>query len=121
MEAQYIQFSKKEGRFVLQQKARNTEKKYQIEQDKEAIVSALFYEDYIKQHIENEEMRNNLLTLIKSINDNITEKNSINPKDDEKDKEKLLEFQLRRDKEIGEKEEEKKYHNIKQIILPTLQ
>lgn len=121
MEAQYIQFSKKEGKFVLQQKARNTEKKYQIEQDKEAIVSALFYEDYIKQHIENEEIRNNLLTLIKSINDNITEKNIINPNDNEEDKEKLLEFQLRRDKEIGEKEEEKKYLNIKQIILPTLQ
>ena len=121
MEAQYVQFSKKEGKFVLQQQARNKEKKYQIEQNKETIVSALFYQDYIKQHIENKEIRNNLLLLIKNINTTITEKNIMNPKNEDENKEILLEFQLRRDKEIGEKEEEKKYHSVKQIILPTLQ
>lgn len=41
--------------------------------------------------------------------------------EDEDKKKELLEFQLRRDKEIGEKEEEKKYQNIKQIILPIIQ
>jgi hypothetical protein len=121
METQYIQFSKKEGRFVLQQKARNTEKKYKIEQDKETIVSALFYQDYIKQHIETKEIRDNFITLIEKINTAMTEKNIIQNTAEQNQKEKLLEFQLRRDKEIGEKEEEKKYINIKQIILPTLQ
>jgi len=35
--------------------------------------------------------------------------------------EALLELQLRRDKELADKEEDKKYLSIKQIILPIIQ
>lgn len=121
MEAQYIQFSKKEGKFILQQQARNKEKTYQIEQEKETIMAALFYQDYIHQHIENTKLRSNLLTLIEKIQNSMTKKSIIQNTAEEDQAATLSEFQLRRDKEIGEREEEKKYITIKQIILPTLQ
>jgi len=121
METQYIQFSKKEGRFITQQKARNNQQQYKIEQDKEHIISALFFEDYIKQHIENTEKREQLLTLINIIQKHLNDTNIVFTTDNEQQKETLLEFQLRRDKEIGEQEEEKKYQTVKQIIMPKLQ
>lgn len=40
---------------------------------------------------------------------------------DESKHETLLELQLRRDKELTDKEEDKKYQDIKQIIMPTIQ
>ena len=121
METQYVQFSKKEGRFITQQKARNTQQQYKIEQDKEHIIAALFFENYIQQYIETQEKRTPLITLVDIIQKHLNTTNIITTTDDEQQKETLLEFQLRRDKEIGEQEEEKRYQTIKQIIMPKLQ
>lgn len=62
METQYGQFTKNGGKFIIQQITRRKEreeKKYEIK--RELLVAALFYQDYVKQHIENEKTRNNLL------------------------------------------------------------
>lgn len=56
MEAQYKQFAKTGGKYLLQQiERKNQEAKYQI--DRELLVAALFYEDFIKQFIETEDRR----------------------------------------------------------------
>lgn len=55
MRAQYVHFAKNEGKFVLQQKERKIEKKYEI--DRELLVAALFYQTFIKQFIENQDKR----------------------------------------------------------------
>jgi len=56
MEAQYRQFAKNGGKFILQQIARkNEEKKYEI--DRELFLAALFYQDFIRQFIEIQDKR----------------------------------------------------------------
>lgn len=56
MEAQYKQFAKTGGKYLLQQiERKNQEAKYQI--DRELLVAALFYQDFIKQFIETEDRR----------------------------------------------------------------
>lgn len=62
MRAQYIQYAKNEGRFILQQSTKKTEKKYQI--DRESLVAALFYQGFIKQFTESQDKRDNILRFI---------------------------------------------------------
>lgn len=120
MSAQYIQFAKNEGKFILQQKTRKSEnKKYQI--DRELLVAALFYQEFIKQYIENQDKRTRLLNLIRQITTALPESTIAQAANDESQHETLLGLQLRRDKEVGDKDEDKKYLAIKQIILPIIQ
>ena len=121
MEAQYIQFRKNEGKFISQQIARNSEKKYQIEKEKNMIFAAMFYQDFIKQFIEKEERRAPLLAIISKITTLLPENTITQTINDESTHWGLLEFQLRREKELAEKEEEKNYMIIKKIILPIIQ
>lgn len=121
MRAQYVQYAKNEGRYTLQQKQRqkSTEPKYEI--DREMLVTALFYENYIKQYQENENIRQQLFDLVKQIKTNLSEIKISKTEYNENEKETLIELQLRREKELADKEEDKKYQTIKQIILPILQ
>jgi DNA primase len=120
MRAQYVHFAKNEGKFVLQQKIRKTEKKYEI--DRELLVAALVYQDFIKQFIENQDKRGQLLDLIKEISTTLPDTMMTQAVNDESNHDILLELQLRRDKELNDgKEEDKRYQAIKQIVLPIIQ
>ncbi|MEI6673411.1 MAG: DNA primase [bacterium] len=120
MRAQYIQFAKNEGKFILQQTTKKTEKKYEI--DRELLVAALFYQDFIKQFIESQDKWTRLLEVITKITTALPETTITQAANDESQHETLLELQLRRDKELNDgKEEDKKYQIIKQILLPIIQ
>lgn len=120
MRAQYVQFAKNEGKFILQQTAKKTEKRYEI--DRELLVAALFYQEFIKQFIESQDRRAQLITLISQITTTLPDTIITQAANDETQHEALLELQLRRDKELNDgKEEEKRYQTIKQIILPIIQ
>jgi len=120
MRAQYVQFAKNEGKFILQQTTKKTEKKYEI--DRELLVAALFYQEFIKQFIESQDKWAQLIELITQITTTLPETTITQAINDPSQNEALLELQLRRDKELNNgKEEEKKYQIIKQIILPIIQ
>ncbi len=119
MRAQYVQYAKSEGKYILQQAARKKEAKYEI--DREMLVAALFYQEFIKQYIEIQEKRKNIFALINvlmtTLPDILITQTANNPDMHEP----LVELQLRRDKELTDKDEDKKYQSIKQIIMPILQ
>lgn len=121
MEAQYRQFAKNGGKFILQQiTKKNQEKKYQI--DREMLMAALFYQDFIKQLIEVQEKWTRLLEIISLITTALPDNSITRSINDTSNHDSLLELQLRRDKELNDgKDEDKKYLAIKQIILPILQ
>ena len=121
MEAQYKQFAKSGGKFILQQIARKTEeKKYEI--DRELLIAALFYQEFIKQFIESQDKWTQLNQLITQITETLPDTLITQAANDESQHETLLELQLRWDKELNDgKEEEKRYQIIKQIILPIIQ
>ena len=120
MRAQYVQFAKNDGKFILQQNSKKTEKKYEI--DRETLVAALFYQEFIRQFMESQDKREQLLELIHKITAALPEIPIIQAANDENRHELLLELQLRRDKELNDgKEEDKRYLAIKQIILPIIQ
>ncbi len=120
MEAQYKQFEKNGGKFILQQIARkNQEQKYQIK--REMLIAALFYQDFIRQFIETQDIRVWLLELIHSITTTLPDNIITQATNDPGQHETLLELQLRRDKELTDKEEDKKYQAIKQTLLPVIQ
>ncbi|MEI7918978.1 MAG: hypothetical protein WCH65_01890 [bacterium] len=121
LEAQYRQFAKNGGKFILQQIAKKSqEKKYQI--DREMLMAALFYQDFIKQFIEIQEKWTRLLEIISLIMTALPDNSITRSINDTINHDSLLELQLRRDKELNDgKDEDKKYLAIKQIILPILQ
>jgi len=120
MRAQYVQFAKNEGKFILQQNTKKTEKKYEI--DRELLVAALFYQEFIKQFIESQDKWAQLFDLVTNITTTLPDTTITQAANDESQHETLLELQLRRDKELNNgKEEDKRYQIIKQIILPILQ
>jgi DNA primase len=119
MRVQYVQFAKNEGKYILQQASRKKEQKYQI--DRELLVAALLYQEFIKQFIESQDKRAQLLDLVTHITTALPDTVITQAANDESRHETLLELQLRRDKELSDKEEDKKYQNIKQIILPIIQ
>lgn len=56
MDAQFRQFKKTGGKFIIQQMERkNQEKKYEI--DRELLVAALWYQEFIKQFVETQDRR----------------------------------------------------------------
>ncbi len=120
MRVQYVQFAKNEGKFIIQQRKNKTEKKYEI--DRELLISALFYQDFIKQFIDTPDKRTRLFELFTSIMTTLPT-NEIQQKQlDINNHKALLELQLRRDKELTEhKDEDKRYQSIKQIIFPIIQ
>lgn len=121
MEAQYRQFAKDGGKFILQQIARkNEEKKYEI--DRELLVAALFYQEFIKQFIESQDKRTQLFELEKEVTTALPDTIISLAAKDGSQHETLIELQLRWDKELNDgKEEDKRYQTIKQIVLPILQ
>ena len=120
LSAQYIQYAKKEGKFILQQRNRVKESWYQI--DREILVAALFYQEFIKQFIENQDHWTTLIELITHIQEALPTEGIAQHITNPDNQTALSEFQLRRDKELSTlKEEDKRYLHIKQIILPTIQ
>ena len=120
MRVQYVQYAKNEGKFILQQNARKKEAKYEI--DRNMLVAALFYQEFIKQYIEIQEKWTRLLELINQITTILPDTIMTQVAHDESKNEALLELQLRRDKELNDgKDEDKKYQTIKQIIMPIIQ
>ncbi len=120
MEAQYKQFEKNGGKFILQQIARkNQDQKYQIK--REMLVAALFYQDFIRQFIETQDIWVRLLELINAITTTLPDNIITQAMNDPSQYKTLLELQLRRDKELINKEEDKKYQAIKQTLLPVIQ
>ncbi len=120
MRVQYVQYAKNEGKFILQQANRKKENPYQI--DRELLIAALFYQEFIRQFIESQERRIPLLTLMERIMTTLPDTAIAQATKDESQKDHLLELQLRWDKELNNgKEEEKRYQIIKQILLSTLQ
>lgn len=120
MEAQYKQFAKTGGKYLLQQiERKNQEAKYQI--DRELLVAALFYQDFIKQFIETEDRRTWIRALLWSIISTLPDATITQAPNDPNNHETILELQLRWEKELADKEEDKRYQSIKTIILPILQ
>ncbi len=120
MEAQYKQFEKNGGKFILQQIARKSqEQQYQIK--REMLVAALFHQDFIRQFIETQDIWVWLLELIRSITTTLPDNIITQATNDPSQNDTLLELQLRRDKELTDKEEDKKYQAIKQTLLPVIQ
>ena len=120
MRAQYIQFEKNEVKFILQQTTKKPEKKYEI--DREMLVAALFYQDFIKQFIESQDKWTRMFELVNQITTALPETGITPILKDESNHEILIELQLRRDKELNDgKEEDRRYQTIKQIILPIIQ
>ena len=120
MRVQYVQYAKNEGKYILQQNARKKEVKYEI--DRNMLVAALFYQEFIKQYIEMQEKWTRLLELITQITTILPDTIITQAAHDESKNEALLELQLRRDKELNDgKDEDKRYQAIKQIILPIIQ
>lgn len=119
MRVQYVQFAKNEGKYILQQASRKKEVKYQI--DREMLVAALWYQEFIKQFIETQDKWTRILELIDAITAALPDTKITQAANDLSQHENLLEFQLRRDKELSDKEEDKRYQSIKQIITPILQ
>jgi DNA primase len=119
MRVQYIQFAKNEGKYILQQATRRKEVKYEI--DREVLVSALFYQDFINQYRETQDKRIQIIELMNTIIKIVPDTKISQTIKDPWQNEKLVELQLRRDKELADKEEDKRYQAIKQIILPVLQ
>jgi len=119
MRVQYVQFAKNEGKYILQQHSRKKEAKYEI--DRELLVAALFHQEFIKQFIETQEKRTQVLELVNTITTTLPDTMITQAANDPSKQEALLELQLRRDKELADKEEDKKYLSIKQIILPIIQ
>ena len=91
MDVQYRQFAKNEGKFILQQNTRKTEKKYEI--DRELLVAALFYQDFISQFVETHDRRANIRELIGYIISHLPESTISQAAKDESNHEKLLELQ----------------------------
>lgn len=119
MEAQYRQFTKNEGKFILQQ-TKKPEAKFQI--DRELFLAALWYQDFINQYQETPEKRTTLKELITNITTTLPDNTITQAIQDPSKQETLLELQLGREKELHElQDEDKKYHTIKQIILPIIQ
>ena len=116
---QYVQFAKNEGKYILQQNSRKKEQKYEI--DRKMLVAALFYQEFIKQFIEMQDKREQMIELVTHVTTALPDTVITQAAADESKREALLELQLRRDKELADKEEDKRYQNIKQIILPILQ
>ena len=99
---------------------KNQEKKYEI--DRKFFIAALFYKDFIKQFIENQDKRESLLSLMQNITTTLPDNSITQVINDETNDKELLELQLGRDKELQDcHDEERKYQVIKQIIMPTLQ
>jgi len=120
MRVQYVQYAKNEGKYILQQNARKKEVKYEI--DRNMLVAALFYQEFIKQYIEMQEKWTRLLELITQITTVLPDTIMTQAAHDESKNEALLELQLRRDKELNDgKDEDKRYQAIKQIIMPIIQ
>ncbi len=119
MVSQYKQYAKNEGRFTLQQKNKTQETKYEIQ--REQLLAALFYDRCIEQYQENKDKRGALTWFIKILWEILPENNINKTIQTTEKKEDLIELQLRREKELADKDEEKAYQTIKQIILPTLQ
>ncbi len=120
MEAQYKQFAKTGGKYLLQQiERKNQEAKYQI--DRELLVAALFYQDFIKQFIETEDRRTWIRALLWAITSTSPDATITQAPNDPNNHETILELQLRWEKELADKEEDKRYQSIKTIILPILQ
>jgi len=119
MEAQYRQFAKNWWKFILQQIARKKEVKYEI--DREMLIAALFYQEFIKQFIEQQEKWTQIIELVNTILTTLPNTKITQIINDPSQHENLVEFQLRWDKELADKEEDKKYQSIKQIIMPTIQ
>ncbi len=119
MRAQYVQYAKNEGRFTIQQNERKKEPKYEI--DRELLIAALFHQDFIKQFIETMDKRTWIMELIVAITAALPDTAITQAPNDPGKSETLLELQLRRDKELADKEEDKKYASIKQIIQPIIQ
>jgi len=119
MRVQYVQFAKNEGKYILQQNSRKKEAKYEI--DREMLVAALFHQEFIKQFIETQEKWTWIFELVNAITTTLPDTMITQATNDPSKQETLLELQLRRDKELADKEEDKKYLGIKQIILPIIQ
>jgi len=119
MRAQYVQFAKNEGKFILQQTTKKTEKRYEI--DRELLVAALFYQDFIKQFIESQDRWTQLIELVKLVATTLPENSMTQASNDESKQETLLELQLKWDELNDGKDEEKRYQTIKQITLPIMQ
>jgi DNA primase len=111
---QYKKFSRDEGRFT--QPRKKTETAYQI--DRSLLSAALFYENFIDQFIENQQMRNPLKQLVEKISLLLPESafGKIKNIDDETGKIAIAEMQLRWEKELNDADEKKRYHTIKQTI-----
>ena len=108
MRAQYVQFAKNEGKFILQQTAKKTEKRYEI--DRELLVAALIYQEFIRQFIESQDKRTGLIQLIEKITTTLPETTMTQAANDETKQETLLELQLRWDKELNNGKDEAFHH-----------
>jgi len=109
---QYKQYAKNDGKFITRQmdkkSARNVgTKTYQP--DREELVNALFEGGFINTYVQTPELRSPLIDLMQKLPSKVIETQDLSP------------LQLRRERELEDKNESRQLQVIKQIIGKTLQ
>lgn len=115
MYEQYKKFTKDEGRFTIPKPKKETG--YQI--DRGLLSASLFYENFIDQFIEDQELRAPLKDLVQNIIEIMPESPfaKVQGTTDESLKTNIAEMQLRREKELSDGQDEKKrYQTIKSTV-----
>ncbi len=112
MEEQYTKFSRNEGKFTVPRQKK--EETYQI--DRKMLSLALFYDNFIDQCIEDQELRAPVKNLVQIISKTLPESifAKLQTEIDEETRHTIDEMQIRREKELNDgADEKKKYQTIK--------
>ena len=105
---QYKQYAKNDGKFITRQMdKKSATKTYQP--DREELVNALFEGGFINTYVQTPELRSPLIDLMQKLPSKVIETQDLSP------------LQLRREKELEDKNESRQLQVIKQIIGKTLQ
>lgn len=119
MYEQYKKFTRDEGRFSIPREKK--EETYQI--DRKMLSLALFYDNFIDQCIEDQELRAPVKNLVQIISKTLPQSvfAKLQTEIDEETKHTIDEMQIRREKELNDgADEKKKYQTIKGTLTHIL-
>lgn len=110
---QYKQYVKNDGKFITRQmEKKSTSSTYQP--DREELISILFHDNFINSYVKTPTLRASLLELITKLSPFIKSPSGLAWSE-------MLSLQLRWEKELEDKDEEKQLNIMKQMIGKTLQ
>ena len=120
LDRQYRNYCKNEGKFTRPREKK--EVSYQI--DRVIMATALFYENFIEQYVQDPQLWEALRSLVSKIAQLLPESpfgQALNPQVDDEQKKEIESMQLRWDKELNDgKDEKRKYATILQTIRQVI-